>query len=238
MKLICYLSNGYPSIAESIKTAQTYVKAGCDIIEIDFPARDPFLESLYIADRMKQALAACDDYGKYMEGMITVRKLLPDTKFILLVYEETVHEIGQDRVIDFCIRHGFGDMILVGIKDETLKNRMIDRGIRVSCYVQFHLLPEEVGHAKRSNGFVYMQGKPSGGLVKPGCPTLKDCIRYLRDQGITAPIYCGVGIHTPGDVSMARDAGADGVFVGSAILKYHDDPPALIAGIKRFKAEC
>ena len=32
MKLICYLSNGYPSIEASIEMAKTYVEAGCDII--------------------------------------------------------------------------------------------------------------------------------------------------------------------------------------------------------------
>jgi tryptophan synthase alpha chain len=32
MKLICYLSMGYPSIEHSIKIAKEYVKAGCDII--------------------------------------------------------------------------------------------------------------------------------------------------------------------------------------------------------------
>ncbi|MEG1437329.1 MAG: tryptophan synthase subunit alpha, partial [Oscillospiraceae bacterium] len=29
MKLICYLSNGYPSIESSIKMAKDYVEAGC-----------------------------------------------------------------------------------------------------------------------------------------------------------------------------------------------------------------
>ncbi|MDR1618842.1 MAG: tryptophan synthase subunit alpha [Treponema sp.] len=238
MKLICYLSNGYPSIADSIEMAKTYAEAGCDIIETDFPARNPFLESNYLADRMRQALAVCDDYEQYMEGMITAKKLLPDTTFILLVYEETVLEIGADRLLNFCINNGFKDMILVGIKDEGIKNRLIEQGIRVSCYIQFHLLPEEIEQAKRSNGFVYMQGKPVNGAVHPSYPALKDCITYLRDQGITMPIYCGVGIHTPEDVRMAREAGADGVFVGSAILKLHDDRPALFERIRRFKSEC
>jgi tryptophan synthase alpha chain len=232
------LSNGYPSIKDSIEMAKTYAEAGCDIIETDFPARNPFLESDYLADRMRQALTACDDYEQYMEGMIMAKKLLPAITFILLVYEETVIEIGVDRLLNFCINNGFKDMILVGIKDEDIKNRFIGQGIRVSCYIQFHLLPEEIERAKGSNGFVYMQGKPAGGAVHPCYPTLKDCITHLRDQGITRPIYCGVGIHTPEDARMARDAGADGVFVGSAILKLHNDRPALFECIQRFKSEC
>ena len=238
MELICYLSNGYPSIADSIQMARNYANSGCDVIEIDFPARDPFLESPFLQDRMRQALESCGNYDDYMEGMIETKRLLPNTKFILLAYEETIREIGDAKFISFCTGNNFMDLILVGIKDDDLKNRLIARRIRVSCYVQFHLLTEEVRHATESNGFVYMQGKPSGNNINSEYPTLRDCISFLRNQGITTPIYCGVGIHTPQDVKMVKEAGADGVFIGSAILKLHNDIPALSEAIKAFKAMC
>lgn len=238
MNLICYLSNGYPTIESSRIMAQHYVDAGCDMIEIDFPARDPFLESEYIANRMKEALTACDDYEKYMEEMADLKKKLPDTRFILLAYESTVEEIGYERFITFCRENEFQDIILVGLKDETVKNRFISDGMGVSCYVQFQMLPEEVELAKKSNGFVYMQGKPAAGQVNPAFPTLKDCIAYLRSLGITRPIYCGVGIHSPEDARMAKESGADGVFVGSAVLKLHEDIPRMQEMIRAFKKEC
>ena len=75
MKLICYLSNGYPSIQASLDMAQQYVAAGCDIIEVDFPGHDPYLESDFIATRMKHALEACCDYDAYMDGMAQLRTL-------------------------------------------------------------------------------------------------------------------------------------------------------------------
>lgn len=238
MNLICYLSNGYPSITSSKEMAGHYADAGCDIIEIDFPAHDPFLESEFIANRMHVALEACADYEKYMEGMAETKKNLPNTRFILLAYEATVLEIGYERFIAFCRKNEFKDIILVGQKDDSTKNRFIADGMGVSCYVQFQMLPEEVASAKDSNGFVYMQGKPGEGQVNPDYPTLKDCIAHLRAQGITRPIYCGVGIHTPEDAKMAREAGADGIFVGSAVLKLHDDIPAMSKTIQAFKAQC
>ncbi len=238
MDLICYLSNGYPSIDSSKETAQRYVGAGCDIIEIDFPARAPYLESEYIAGRMAAALEACNDYTAYMDGMVEMKKRLPDTHFILMTYESTVTEIGYERFIVFCKAQGFEDIILVGQQGDAVKNRFIADGMRVSCYVQFQMLPGEVESAKQSNGFVYMQGKPGEGQTNPAFPALKDCIDHLRGQGITRPIYCGVGIHTPADAKMAKEAGADGVFVGSAVLKLHDDPAAMTKMIQAFKQEC
>lgn len=238
MDLICYLSNGYPSIESSKEMARRYVDAGCDIIEIDFPAHDPYLESAYIADRMRMALEACSDYTAYMDGIAEMKKQLPNTRFILMTYESTVTEIGYERFIAFCKAHGVEDIILVGLQGGAVKNRFITDGMRVSCYVQFEMLPGEVESAKQSNGFVYMQGKPGEGQTNPDFPTLKDCIDHLRGQGITRPIYCGVGIHTPEDAKMAREAGADGIFVGSAVLKLHDDLPAMAKMIQDFKREC
>jgi len=238
MNLICYLSNGYPTLEDSAQMAKTYFEAGCDIIEIDFPSHNPFLESSYIAGRMAKALEACSDFEKYMQSMAEIKKSLPTTQFILMVYENTVEEIGTDKFIDFALKNKYLDVILVGLKDEVIKNEFIKNGLRVSCYVQFHLPEEEVEYALKSNGFVYLQAVPAPGQATQKYPELKDCIQFLRSKGITNPIYCGVGIHTLKDASMAKKAGSNGVFIGSTILKLHDDKPALVEMIQKFKEQC
>ena len=96
---------------------------------------------------------------------------------------------------------------------------------------------EEINSAILSNGFVYLQAKPTNS-INPLYPTLKDCILNLRDRGIKRPIYCGVGISSCYDVLMAKKANADAVFVGSAILKLHNDLPSMIKRIENFKSCC
>jgi tryptophan synthase alpha chain len=238
MELICYLSNGYPTIGDSITVAGMYGEAGCDAIEVDFPGRNPYLESAYIADRMAKALEMCDDYGAYMEGIARIKARQPGLHFILLLYEDTLLEIGYERFLRFCAEHDMYDLILVGQKDDSINRALMNDGMRVSCYVQFELKASEVEQAKNSNGFVYMQAKAPPEKINPAYPALKDCIAYLRKQGISRPVYCGVGIHTPDDVGMAKEAGADGVFVGSSILKLHNDREKLIQTIREFKARC
>lgn len=237
MEVILYLSNGYPTLESSYQTAIEYAEAGCRMMEIDFPSRNPYLEGEYIADRMAKALEVCDDYEKYMESMVRLKERLPEVHFLVLAYENTIEEIGTERFIKFCKEHDFEDVLMVGLKDEKIKNEIIESGLKVSCYVQFHMLPEEIESAKASNGFVYMQAKPNGN-INPDYPTLKDCIRHLRDCGIDRPIYCGVGVHAPEDVKMVKEAGGDAAFVGSTILKLHEDVPAMKEMIKRYKAQC
>ena len=239
MEIICYLSNGYPTIEASYNMAVEYADAGCRMMEVDFPSRNPYLESDYNAGRMKKALEACDDYEKYMDSIVAIQKRLPDVKILVLAYENTVEEIGVDRFIEFCLTNNLKDILLVGLKDDIIKNKIIAAGLQVSCYVQFHLPKEEVEMAKQSNGFVYLQAKPYDTQQKnEEYPTLKDCVEYLRSCGIERPIYCGVGVHAPEDVRLVREAGGDAAFVGSTILKLHENIPAMKEKIREFKAMC
>lgn len=238
MKLICYLSNGYPSIEAAVDVAADYVEAGCDIIEVDFPAANPFLEGEYIAARMKAALESCDDYGKYMEGIKRMKDNHPGIKFIIVVYESTITSVGTACFLDFCVRNNIYDIIYVGGDDQQIKNELINNGMKISCYVQFHMPEEEIKAALESNGFVYMQAKPTGNNINPEYPTLKDCISELKRRGIDREIYAGVGIYTTEDVQMAKAAGADAVFVGSTILKLQNDIPKMKETISSFKKAC
>ena len=240
MDIILYLNNGYPTLERSLEMAKAYVEAGCGILEVDFPSHNPYLESELIAGRMQQALKNCDDYERYMEQIVAIKRELPNARILLLAYENTVEQIGVDKYIDFCKRNDFSDLLLVGLKDNAVKERIIAAGLKVSCYVQFQMLDEEIASAKDSNGFVYLQAKPTPGqgYVNPRYPTLKDCIHGLRARGIDRPIYCGVGVHAPEDVKMVKDAGGDAAFIGSTILKLQDDIPAMQAMIRRFAAEC
>ncbi|MEG2858228.1 MAG: tryptophan synthase subunit alpha, partial [Clostridia bacterium] len=167
MKLICYLSNGYPSIDDSIKMAHDYVEGGCDTIEVDFPSRDPYLEGELIAGRMAEALRVNDNYDDYMKGILEIKRQNPNTRLIVLAYENTVVEIGVEKYANFILDNGFGDIIYVGHKHPEVLSELISRGIKVSCYVQFHQPQDEVDAALAANGFVYVQAKPTTGNVNP-----------------------------------------------------------------------
>jgi tryptophan synthase alpha chain len=235
MKLICYLSNGYPTIEKSVEMARIYTEAGCDVIEVDFPSRNPYLEGEFIAGRMKSALENCSDYSKYMEGIIRIKMENPDTQLLVLAYDNTVEEIGEDAFIRFCTENDLTDMIYVG-ENLGLQQRLIDSGLKISCYVQFHMPENEVAAAKNSNGFVYLQAKPMTNNIDPNYPTLKDCINHLKSIGIDRKIYVGVGIRDAEDIRMAKESGSDGVFVGSTILKLHDNAELLTETIKTLKS--
>jgi tryptophan synthase alpha chain len=239
MKLISYLSNGYPSLGGSRDLALRYHEAGIDAMQIDFPAADPYLEGPNIVQRMLTAREKSLDWEAYMENLAAIRKACPDLAFFLLAYEETIEEIGEDRFVGFCLAEGLLDVTFIGAGDSAMKDRLIAAGLRISCYVQFQMDRDEVAAAERGNGFVYLQAKPQVPEDQLRFPELRDCIGYLRP--LLAPdrkIYTGVGIRTPQDAVLARDSGSDGVFVGSTFMGVEGYPDELREKIREFKCLC
>lgn len=237
MELICYLSMGYPDLEKSIELADEYVCSGCDVIEVDFPAKNPYLENDLIASRMQSALKNTSDYEDYMETIQKIKANHPDTQIIVLVYEETIREIGQEAFIDFCQTNAILDVIYIGSKHPEMRTALMESGIRISSFVPYNLDDKAIKAAQNTNGFVYMQAKTETDY-HPDYPRLKDCIRHLKDEKkIDRPIYAGVGIRDENDVAMVKEAGADGVFVGSTVLRLHDDLPKLRETIQALESK-
>ena len=237
MKLICYLSNGYPTIERSLEIIDRYFEAGCDIVEIDFPAHNPYLDSEFIRSRMKRALDACGDYSRYMDAISEACEKYSASRFVVLVYEETIEEIGIDRFIDFCRRNALLDIICIGSTRTDFKIECMEQGLRIATYVPFHLPKDDLAAAERTNGFIYLQYRPAPSADLP-FDTLGECIGYLRrSAGIdpSRPIYCGVGVESPEDIRRIRESGGDGAFIGSAVLKLHDDPGGMKTLIRSMK---
>lgn len=234
-KLICYLSLGYPSIEKSIDAAKAYVQSGCDIIEVGWPTYNAYLDSEFIGYTMKAALDACKEPEAYYQAILKIKESNPSAQVLLVAYEHTLEEIGVDRFMEFCIQNSILDLILVGTKDDCIKNKLMENGLRISCYIEYDLPDNQIAEARNSNSFVYLQAKPTG-RIKQGYETLEQCIGYVRNKEISAPIYCGVGISTRDDVQMASKAGADGVFIGSAVIKLQDQPESLKEFIKDLKS--
>ena len=217
-KFIGYLSFGYPDIETSLKRADIYINSGCDILEIDLPTNNPFLDSEFIGNRMKEAYLKCNDYDIYFENINKIRNKYPQLKILLLSYEHSIIEYGVEKFIINCKLNNIEDVILVGNKDDEIKNIL-----KISVYIQYHLDEKEIKNALNSNGFIYLQAKCGEKGFKEGFETLEKIIEYLRSLGISNPIYCGVGISTKDDYKMVNEAGEDAAFIGSALLKKETD---------------
>lgn len=234
MRLICFLNHGSPSIEASHQTVRDYLAGGVDVIETDFPAEDPYLDSDYIKNRMWEALRKYPDYDTYMKSVETILSEHPGIKLYILIYERTILKIGMDRFVDFMKRNKLEEMILVGTEFPGVRKRLIDESLKVSAFIQFHAPDDQIELARTTTGFIYLQAT-SDGRYHPKHKDLKSIIKYLRDCGLTNEINCGIGIHTYDQLRMVKEAGADGAFIGTQVLLLHGQSEALIQKVKDLK---
>ncbi|MEG1060864.1 MAG: tryptophan synthase subunit alpha [Oscillospiraceae bacterium] len=231
-ELICYLNFGYPTIKEGIKAAQTYIKCGCKTLQLDIPSRNPYLEHQNVQDRMKYCLEHTPDYQDYFDGISEIHVMYPNVKLVFMLYENVVEELGVKRVADFCNANNIHLSTYVGT-NEKIKKELIENGLNIACYVQYHLPDDEVKFALESNTPTLLQAR-SVGKTREGYETFKKALLYLRKSGITKPICASVGIKTPQDIREVKNAGADGAFVGSALMNVIHDEKLLEKTIQQF----
>lgn len=233
-ELVCYLNFGYPTIADGLRDAEIYYQNGCRALQLDIPSRDPYLEHDFIQERMRICLEHEPDYQKYFDAIIEFHHQHPDVALYFMLYENTVEELGVDRIVQFCKKAGICSASYVG-SNEQIRNSFEAQGVGLCCYVQFHLPEDEIAFARKSNGPVLLQAK-SVGKIGHNCSSFAEGLQYLRTAGITGRIYASVGIKTPEDIVTVRRAGADGAFIGSVLMQRLDNAKQFGACLRSFVA--
>ncbi|MGI6581456.1 MAG: tryptophan synthase subunit alpha [Erysipelotrichaceae bacterium] len=221
MKFIGYIPFGYPTIEESIRIIEIYIKAGCKAFEISFPIYNAPGESPMIVNFMNKALENCCDYDAYINGVKKIRDINLELEINLLIFFETILKIGKEKFLRFYKEEKINALICPCSSDYIKeKNELIENG--VSFFTSFHYdgLDEELRNCLKPNVVVYMQAFPPDWqeVIREDFSGPKDVVKYLRDNGVTAPIYAGVGIKTLENVIEIKEAGADGFFVGGALM--------------------
>lgn len=227
MKVIGYLSLGHPTLNRSLEMADAYFEAGCDAIEIGIPSPNPKYEKETIRTWMQQAYATESNYEVYFQAIGELKAKYPDKEIYTMVYQEVLDMVTPRRYADFCIEAKVDCIISANLSAESIQ--VLDAmEVKRCSFGSLVLDPSRLEACKGPGGLIYCQAKfwPTMTPV-PGYDTLKKVLAYKRSIGITRPIYCGGGIQTIDDARMVKDAGADGFFLGTALITLADDLDSL-----------
>lgn len=234
MRVIGYLTSGYPTLEKSIETARVYVEGGCDMLEISIPLENN-REKPFLNEVMKQAYKACPDYDKHLDAIAEIAKQNSGVDITILIYNEVLLEIGVEKFVDFCVQNGIHDVNSANLTDAHALEVLDAKGVYLAGLVNYNLEDWRIKDALQSKGFVYCQAFPRAGQkLNPDYDTIGKLIPHLRELGIHQKIYCGGGISEPEHAKQVKDAGADGFFLGSSIIAMYDQPEELKAMIRSF----
>lgn len=78
----------------------------------------------------------------------------------MLLYQETVLELGTKRLIAYCHEHGIGTILSGNLSDETARREIMESGLEIAASVNYTMYPEEFEAVCSANGFVYVQAWP------------------------------------------------------------------------------
>jgi tryptophan synthase alpha chain len=233
--LMPYLMGGFPSLAESQRIGESCVAAGADVLELGVPYSDPLADGPVIQDAGTRALAA----GATVNGVLEVaRALSGGVPVVVMCYANLVLARGVGEFAAALSEVGAAGLIVPDLPFEEQPDLLAacdEHGIALVPLVA-PTTPDErlaaIGASAR--GFLYTVSVVGTTGERA---TLSDRFAAVIDHAkahTRVPVALGFGISTPEHARQAADAGADGVIVGTRLVRAaaeSDDPAGAVGAL-------
>ncbi|SEK22873.1 tryptophan synthase subunit alpha [Pacificibacter marinus] len=227
--LSCYFPLGDPKIP--LDMIDVYADQGVDVLEIGLSAVDPFMDGPDVRASMKRANSdrARANLDAIMERLAK-RTIAP--KALLMGYGEAEHAGYADA--EFWA--GLDSCLIVSRNNDAItqqiQNTAIGAGVAPSAFIEVPLTEQGVTAAQKAAFYVMLQA--SAGQTGPRKvldPESRNRITHLRAAGVSVPILLGFGISNGMQAREALAFGADGVIVGSQVLRAALEGPQALASL-------
>jgi tryptophan synthase alpha chain len=218
--LMPYLMGGFPDVERSVEIGLACADNGADLLELGVPFSDPLADGPVIQAAGTRALAAGATVQAVLDAGARIAERLP---VVVMCYANPMLARGVERFVNELAERRISGLI---VPDMPLEEAA---GVRAACDAAgVALVPlvaptttEERFAAIGANarGFVYtvvvlgITGERSGPAAG-----LADVLARAKAHA-DVPVAAGFGISTPEDAAAAADAGADGVIVGSRLVR-------------------
>jgi len=242
--LIPFFVIGDPDFDTSFEIVKAAIDAGADVLELGFAFSDPIADGPTIQKADIRALSAGMTVERAKEFIAKV-KAYKDIPIGLLMYYNLIFQYGTEKF--------FADFAKAGTNSVLVADLSIDDANEIDAFAGkagmdtvFMVTPNtETERAKKiaekCTGFIYTVSLLG---VTGGRDTLSDTIKPLitRLKSITdVPVCVGFGVSTPQHAVELAKAGADGVIIGSRIVKIIEDnlndKKSIAAKVKTFIQE-
>ncbi len=235
--LMPYLMGGYPDLARSLQIGIAYARAGADVVELGVPFSDPLADGPVIHAAGVAALRA----GARVHDVIELAgELAQHVPVVVMCYANLILARGLERFTDMLAAAGASGLIVPDLPLEEAPAALAACDARGLALVP--LVAPTTPHERlakigaRARGFLYTvsvtgtTGERAG--VDGGLATV-----LARARACTSvPVAVGFGIATPEQAAASAAAGADGVIIGSRLVRAAGaaaDPAAAVGELVR-----
>jgi len=213
-----YMMGGFPDLEASRAIGEAYADGGADLVELGVPFSDPLADGPVIHAAGTKALAA----GVTVPEVIELgRELAERVPVVLMCYANLILARGVERFADELAQAGLSGLIVPDLPLEESPAALAAcdaAGIALVALVA-PTTPEarldRIGAQAR--GFVYAVSVTGTTGEREGIDSTALLARVKAH--IDVPIALGFGISTPAHAAAAASAGADGVIVGTRLVR-------------------
>jgi tryptophan synthase alpha chain len=229
-----YLMGGFPDLAASRGIGEAYAAAGADLIELGVPFSDPLADGPVI----QAAGTAALDAGATVDDVLRVGGALASSvPVVAMVYANVVLARGPEAFARDLAASGISGLIVPDLPMEeapALLAACDAEGVALVPLVAPTTTDERLAEiGARARGFLYTVSVTGTTGERNALDGLAAVVARARAHA-GVPVAVGFGISTPEQAATAAAAGADGVIVGSRLVRAAaeaDDPPAAVAGL-------
>jgi tryptophan synthase alpha chain len=239
--LMPYLMGGFPDLETSRAIGEAYADSGADLVELGVPFSDPLADGPVIHAAGTAALES----GATLHGVLEVGRALSDSvPVVLMCYANLVFARGAERFADDLAARAISGLIVPDLPLEEAGDALAAwdaAGVALVGLVAPTTPDERLAAIGRSaRGFVYTVSVTGTTGERDGLAAGLPAILERTKAHFDVPVALGFGIGTPEQASDAADAGADGVIVGSRLVREAseaDDPAAAVGRVVQAMAE-
>jgi tryptophan synthase alpha chain len=236
--LMPYLMGGFPDLTRSAAIAEAYVEAGAHLIELGVPFSDPLADGPVIHAAATAALRGGVRVADVLEMARSVAHRIP---VVAMVYTNPIFTRGAERFVETLRATGISGLIVPDLPLEesaSLRELCDAAGIALVPLVT-PTTPEErlarIGAGAR--GFVYtvsVTGTTGERTSLDG--NLESLLGRVRAHS-PVPVAVGFGISTPDQALAAAAAGADGVIIGTRLVRAAGEEEDPVGGARSLVRE-
>jgi len=220
-----YVCCGDPSEKFTLRLVRTLVESGADAIEFGIPFSDPIADGKAIQAASQRALAAGMTPKRAIAAIAKLRKMGIRVPIITMTYYNIVYSGGTEAFIASIKKAGADGLIVPDVPLEEsgeLRAACRNAGIGLIYFITPNCSTKRLKKiASRASGFLYaVSVLGTTGARKTVSSDALELVRRAR-KACSLPVVAGFGISEPSHAAALREAGADGVIVGSRLVEIY-----------------
>jgi tryptophan synthase alpha chain len=234
--LVGYLPVGFPSVEGSIEAMVTMAEAGVDIVEVGVPYSDPLMDGPVIAYAADQALKR----GVHVSDVFRATRAVRDagTPPLVMSYWNLILKHGPERFArDLAAAGGAGIITPDLVPDEAALwlDASDATGLDRVFLVAPSSTPQRLAYVtSQCRGFVYAVSHMGVTGARTSMGDAAEVIVRRTREVTDLPICVGLGVSN-GDQAAEVGSYADGVIVGSALVRCLTEADDLESGLKALR---